>query len=45
MREKHLGFHASIVIVLTVEIAENLESQVAGAMCGSDPAYAEIIFH
>jgi hypothetical protein len=32
VRERHLGFHAGVVVVLSIDFAENLEGQVAGAM-------------
>ena len=45
MREYHLGFHARIVVVLSVQIAKNLKSQITGAVSRSHSPHAEIIFH
>ena len=45
VREHHLGFQARVVVILTVDITENLEGQVAGAMGRSNSPHAEIIFH
>ena len=45
MRERHFGFHACVVIVLSVKIAENLEGQVAGAMGRSYTPNAKLVLH
>ena len=45
VREHHLGFHARVVVILTVDITENLEGKVARAMGGSHSPHSEIIFH
>src|SRR5216683_914148 len=45
MREHHLGFHARVVVVLSVDITENLEGQVASAMGRSHTPNAKLVLH
>src|SRR5947199_8020027 len=45
VREHHLGFHARVVIVLSIDITENLEGQVAGAVGGSHTPNPELVLH
>src|SRR5882762_2859328 len=45
VREHHLGFQACVTVVLSIQIAKNLKSQITGAVSRSHSPYAEIIFH
>jgi hypothetical protein len=45
VREHHFGFHACVVVVLSIEIAENLEGQVAGAMGRSHTPNAKLVLY
>ena len=45
MREQNFGFHARVIVVLSINIAKNLESQIPGAMRRSDSPHPEVIFH
>src|SRR6266446_1613112 len=45
VRERHLGFHARVAVVLSIDIAENLEGQVAGAMSGRHAPNAKLVLH
>src|SRR5260370_3220828 len=45
VREHHLGFQACVAVVLSIQIAKNLKSQITGAVSRSHSPHAEIIFH
>jgi len=45
VREHHLGFHARVVVVLSLDITENLEGQVVGAMGRSHMPNAKLVLH
>ncbi len=45
MREHHLGFHARVVVVLSIDFAENLEGQVTGAMGWGYTPNAKLVLH
>ena len=43
--EHHLGFHTRVVVVLSIDFAENLEGQVAGAMGRRYTPDAKLVLH
>ena len=45
MREHHLGFYTRVIVVFPIQLAEDFESQVAGAVGRRHAANTQIIFH